>query len=141
MDNISAVEKIIRDANEKLATIAGPEFSLKLVRNEKQTTFLILKIEALKNIVSEEFGIPFDKIRSRTKTQDLVDARFAFCYLAKKLLNMTHMNIGLEIRRHHTSVTTALKVIRNHMEYEADLKYRVEYIEKKFYEDYHQTEA
>lgn len=141
MDKIAVCEKIVRDANDKLAVVAGDEFEIKIIKNNRLSDMLTLKIDTLQKIICQEFDVPVESIASKDRHQNIVNARFAFCLLATEILNLTRFAVGRHINRHYSTVVVAIREIKNHMEFEGDLRNHIYYIKKRYYENYSETKA
>lgn len=84
-------------------------------------------IEAIQKRVSEFTGVPLSKIKSRTRTKDVVRARMVAIYLSRELTDESLVRIGKKFGgRDHSTVLHSLdkieKSIRSNQELEHDIE-------------------
>ncbi|MBD3197996.1 MAG: DUF4406 domain-containing protein [Candidatus Lokiarchaeota archaeon] len=75
--------------------------------------------------ISEKLRIETKKIISVSRKRTYRDARFVFCYLAKKYTKLSLEKIGLYINRDHSSVIHALKQCDNIYDVELQQKIKL----------------
>ena len=80
--------------------------------------------EILMDIISETLLISKERIRSRNRLKQIVDARKIFAVLTKKYTGTTLGSIGKSFNSHHSSI------IHYEKEHESQMKYDAEYREK-----------
>lgn len=73
-----------------------------------------ISIEYIQNVVCDYFKIPLEKVQSKTRKRDIVQARQLAMYFAKKYTNASLASIGSQIgNRDHATVLHACKTVRN----------------------------
>lgn len=73
-----------------------------MTRKEKRAN--LNSTETLYSSIEKIFGITKDQIKSRDRHRDIVEARHAFCYVARFEFSHSLKRIGKEINRDHTSI-------------------------------------
>lgn len=75
-----------------------------------------ISIEFIQNYVCEYFGIDTNKVREKTRKQEIVEARQIAMYLAKKFTKSSLKTIGLQFGgRDHSTVIHAISTIEERM--------------------------
>ena len=93
-----------------------------------------ISIESIQNYVSEYFGMDPNKLRDKTRKQEIVEARQIAMYLSKKLTKSSLKTIGLHFggRDHSTvihsisSVEDRLKTSSKHQQILKDIQHQIE---------------
>ena len=110
------------------ASLIGRDISLELAReifdeandagNGAETQPQIT-VESIQRTVAEDFEIPYNMIMSKTRKQEVAEARQVAMYLAKKLTKNSLKIIGLHFcGRDHSTVIHACQVVENRMEWD-----------------------
>lgn len=77
--------------------------------------------------VADEFDVPIDRMKSRTRKRRVVEARQVGMFILRRRTNLLLREIGdLFGERDHTTVMHSLRTVRDHMYAELDYKERVE---------------
>jgi len=92
-----------------------------------------ISIKKIQDIISNYFNISIDEIQSKTRKQNVVQARHLAMYFAKKLTKNSLANIGNQIgKRDHATVLYACKTVSNlaetnkkYKEYLEDIQYQL----------------
>jgi hypothetical protein len=79
----------------------------------------------VKHIVSQTLAISIDKIESRKRTKELVDARRILCMLLKEKLALGLAEIGTFVNRDHSNIVHYIKGHDDMIRWEVD--YRKKY--------------
>lgn len=85
----------------------------KILSSSIHNHYKISKEDVLE-IISQEVGVTMTQIVKRTRTKEVVDARFIFCAILKDHFGYTLQRIGDEMDgRDHTSIRHAIIEYRN----------------------------
>lgn len=86
-----------------------------------------LTIDDVKQSVCDHFNLKVNQLDSRTRTQQVAYARQVAMYLAARLTDKSHVQIGVHIgNRNHATVIHALKQIKDMMEVDEKVRQDVE---------------
>lgn len=89
--------------------LAMAKRTLKDMVNESHTQ---ISIESIQNFVCEYFGIDTNKVREKTRKQEIVEARQIAMYLSKKFTKSSLKTIGLHFGgRDHSTVIHAISTV------------------------------
>ncbi|MCH8567225.1 MAG: chromosomal replication initiator protein DnaA [Balneolales bacterium] len=76
-----------------------------------------ITVENIQSLVCEYFGIDTNKVREKTRKQEIVEARQIAMYLAKKLTKSSLKSIGLQFGgRDHSTVIHAITTIEDRLQ-------------------------
>lgn len=76
-----------------------------------------ISIESIQEYVCEYFGIDTNKVREKTRKQEIVEARQIAMYLSKKFTDSSLKTIGLHFGgRDHSTVIHAIKTVEERMQ-------------------------
>ena len=88
-------------------------------------------IELVQRVVSEEYGLKINDLKSQRRTKNLALTRQLAMYLSRKLTNASYPHIGEKFgNRDHSTVFHAVQVIERRREADPGFGARVEDIEK-----------
>ncbi|MDZ7772334.1 MAG: chromosomal replication initiator protein DnaA [Balneolaceae bacterium] len=91
-----------------------------------------ISIEAIQNYVCEYFGIDTNKVREKTRKQEIVEARQIAMYLAKQFTDSSLKTIGLHFGgRDHSTVIHAISTVEERMQTSPKHKRIVEELKQK----------
>lgn len=91
-----------------------------------------LSIESIQTYVCDYFGIDTNKVREKTRKQEIVEARQIAMYLSKKLTKSSLKTIGLQFGgRDHSTVIHAITTVEQRMDTNARFKRTLRDIEQK----------
>jgi chromosomal replication initiator protein len=94
-----------------------------VLRDIVKTTPKKIKISIIQKAVSQHFGVPFDSMRSKTRTAKLAFPRQVAIYLSRELTHCSLTQIGQRFGgRDHTTVIHACNKISEQMERDVSLK-------------------
>lgn len=86
-----------------------------------------LTIDDVKQSVCDHFNLKVNQLDSRTRTQQVAYARQVAMYLAARLTDKSHVQIGVHIgNRNHATVIHALKQIKDMMEVDEKVRQDIE---------------
>jgi chromosomal replication initiation ATPase DnaA len=66
------------------------------------------EIKLVEKIILKSFGFENDEIKSQSRTARIIFARFIFCHICYRHLDMTLIDIGDYTGRNHTTIIQAL---------------------------------
>jgi len=101
-----AVLAIIDSAEKRIKKLSGVEVALKIegfVYSDSPEK------KILKDLISREFRIDWEVIKSKSKQTELVEARTRYSWLAVKILGQTLPSTGRDLNRDHTTIVHALQ--------------------------------
>jgi len=91
-----------------------------------------ISIESIQNYVCEYFGIDTNKVREKTRKQEIVEARQIAMYLAKQFTDSSLKTIGLHFGgRDHSTVIHAISTVEERMQTSPKHKRIVEELRQK----------
>ena len=91
-----------------------------------------ISIDFIQKIVCDYFGIPVDRISSKTRKREVVQARQLAMYFSKKLTKSSLASIGLQCgNKDHATVLHACRTVNNLIETDKKYKSNVDELEKK----------
>lgn len=138
---LPVVHKIITDAERQLARMIGLPVTLRMEMAYGNVSTDEAQHIMLQRMVCDEFGIPWNKVIERSRKRQEVDARSAYCYLAKKLLGYSLKRIAGIIGKDHTTVIHNIRRADGFIHVCDDGSKKILRIQKRFYEDYIKAEA
>jgi chromosomal replication initiator protein len=90
-----------------------------------------VKITTIQKVVAQHFGVPFDSMRSKTRTARLAFARQVAIYLSRDLTRCSLTQIGQRFGgRDHTTVIHACSKIADLVERDVSLKATINQLKK-----------
>ena len=118
------------------ASLTGKSLSLELTREVLKDVYRpqtkSISIENIQKTVSEYYDLPEDLLRSKTRKQEVANARMVSMYLAKKVTNNSLKTIGLlHGGKDHSTVIHALKTIETKITEEEKEREVVDYLQRK----------
>ncbi|MXV38367.1 chromosomal replication initiator protein DnaA [Flavobacteriaceae bacterium Ap0902] len=91
-----------------------------------------ISIDYIQKVVCEYFKIPLEKVQSKTRKRDIVQARQLAMFFAKQYTNASLASIGSQIgKRDHATVLHACKTVKNLSETDKIFKGYVEDLRRK----------
>lgn len=91
-----------------------------------------ISIESIQNYVCEYFGIDTNKVREKTRKQEIVEARQIAMYLAKQFTDSSLKTIGLHFGgRDHSTVIHAISTVEERMQTSTKHKRIVDELKQK----------
>lgn len=107
--------RIVREAESKLSTLLGFSVVLNIQLYEK-------RLEIVFEAVCEVTNHPLDRIKSETKTNELVYARYFAYKLIKEHLKYTVVAIGKIFNRDHSTIVVGLQTFEDLCSVDPSLK-------------------
>ncbi|MCX6229971.1 MAG: chromosomal replication initiator protein DnaA [Bacteroidetes bacterium] len=115
--------------NKKVITL---ELAKQMIDKFVKNTTREISIDFIQKIVCDYFGIPVDKISSKTRKREVVQARQLAMYFSKKLTKSSLASIGLQCgNKDHATVLHACRTVNNLIETDKKYKSNVDELEKK----------
>ena len=134
-NNIREIEGVVISLVAQ-STLNRTEIDMKLVKGViKQFVSPVDKevsVENIKALVATHFNIPVEKLQSKTRLREIVEARQLSMYLAKNYTKDSLKSIGASFGgRDHSTVLHSLKIVRDMMDTDQSFKDKVNYLVKK----------
>lgn len=134
-NNIREIEGVVISLVAQ-STLNRTEIDMKLVKGViKQFVSQVDKevsVENIKALVAAHFNIPIEKLQSKTRLREIVEARQLSMFLAKNYTKDSLKSIGASFGgRDHSTVLHSLKIVRDMMDTDQTFKDKVNYLVKK----------
>lgn len=115
--------------NKKIITLdLAKQMIDKFVKNTNRQ----ISIDFIQKIVCDHYNISVDKLSSKTRKREVVQARQLAMYFSKKLTKSSLATIGLQCgNKDHATVLHACRTVNNLIETDKKFKLSVDEIEKK----------
>jgi chromosomal replication initiator protein len=127
-----AVIKLLATASLKGVDEIDLPMAKSVLRDMVKNSNSQLSIDAIQTYVCEYFGIDTNKVREKTRKQEIVEARQIAMYLSKKLTKSSLKTIGLQFGgRDHSTVIHAITTVEERMETSTRFKRTLREIEQK----------
>ena len=112
-----AIIKLLATASlQKIDHIDLP-MAKRILKDLIKVTKKHISIEDIQRLVCEYFGIDPNKVREKTRKQEIVEARQIAMYLSKIMTKSSLKTIGLHFGgRDHSTVIHAINAVENHLE-------------------------
>jgi len=132
-DNIRDIEGILASLMA-YSTLMNSEIDMPLVQQVVsrlvKTNTKAVQIEDVIHAVCEHTGLKESAISSKSRQKDVFQARQMCFHLAKMLTNSSLAEIGLRLgNRSHATVSHALEMLNNQLEYDKVLKHELQLME------------
>jgi chromosomal replication initiator protein len=115
--------------NKKVITL---DLAKQMIDKFVKNTSREISIDFIQKIVCDYFGIPVDRISSKTRKREVVQARQLAMYFSKKLTKSSLASIGLQCgNKDHATVLHACRTVNNLIETDKKYKSNVDELEKK----------
>lgn len=106
-------------------------FTKRIVRQAVRLEKKEITIESIQSAVSKIFQVPIDQMKSKSRKQDIVQARQVVMFLSKKHTGQSLSAIGeLMGGRNHATVLHSCRIVTNEMEMNASFRSSVERAEQ-----------
>ena len=92
-------------------------------------TYRIYNLSSTKIAIMNMFGIHIDDFDSRTRKREVVEARYAYCYISRKKLNYTLDAVGASIDRNHATVIHGVKLVESLIEQDRSFRNKIAILE------------
>lgn len=82
-----------------------------------------LSCELIMNVTANYYNVTVDDLKSRKRSQDIVQPRQVSMYLCRNLLNMTYKDIGMDFgKKNHATVMHACDRIKEELDSNIELE-------------------
>jgi len=127
-----AIIKLLAFASLQHVDEIEPRMAKQVLKDMIQESHTTISIEQIQNYVCEYFGIDTNKVREKTRKQEIVEARQIAMYLAKQFTDSSLKTIGLHFGgRDHSTVIHAISTVEERMQTTAKHKRMVEELYQK----------
>lgn len=104
------------------------ELAKKVLRNFVRTSYKEISIDDIQKMVASFYNVSYNDMFSKSRKQEIVQARQITMYLAKKFTNNSLKSIGTHFSgKDHTTVIHSCQTVENRME--TDSGYREKFLE------------
>jgi chromosomal replication initiator protein len=111
-----AIIKLLATASLKHVDEIDLIMAKSALKDMVKTSHTQISIESIQNYVCEYFGIDTNKVREKTRKQEIVEARQIAMYLSKKFTKSSLKTIGLQFGgRDHSTVIHAISTIEERL--------------------------
>lgn len=112
-----AIIKLLAFASLQHVDEIEPQMAKRVLKDMIQESQTTISIEQIQNYVCEYFGIDTNKVREKTRKQEIVEARQIAMYLAKQFTDSSLKTIGLHFGgRDHSTVIHAISTVEERMQ-------------------------
>lgn len=127
-----AIIKLLATASLKHVDEIDLPMAKKALRDMVKSSNTQISIEFIQNYVSDYFGIDTNKVREKTRKQEIVEARQIAMFLAKKYTKSSLKTIGLQFGgRDHSTVIHAISTVEERIATSPKHKRMVKELEQK----------
>ncbi len=111
-----AIIKLLATASLKHIDEIDLQMAKSVLKDMVKSSHTQISIETIQNYVCEYFGIDTNKVREKTRKQEIVEARQVAMYLSKKFTKSSLKTIGLQFGgRDHSTVIHAITTIEERL--------------------------
>lgn len=111
-----AIIKLLATASLKDVDEIDLQMAKSVLKDMVKSSHTQISIETIQNYVCEYFGIDTNKVREKTRKQEIVEARQMAMYLSKKFTKSSLKTIGLQFGgRDHSTVIHAITTIEERL--------------------------
>jgi chromosomal replication initiation ATPase DnaA len=121
---------IIQEAEKKIFSVTGKEVKLEGYQPEADHTNP--KKELLRKLIVKHTGLTWNEIKSKSRKNEKVNARFIYSWIAVKILRQSTILTGVDLDRDHSTVINALNEVSKSKKDNSQLWFSVEFIIKQF---------
>src|SRR5699024_218213 len=112
-----AIIKLLAFASLKHVDEIEPKMAKQVLKDMIQESHTIITIEQIQNYACDYFDIDTNKVREKTRKQEIVEARQIAMYLAKQFTDSSLKTIGLHFGgRDHSTVIHAISTVEERMQ-------------------------
>lgn len=127
-----AIIKLLAFASLQHVDEIEPQMAKRVLKDMIQESQTTISIEQIQDYVCDYFGIDTNKVREKTRKQEIVEARQIAMYLAKQFTDSSLKTIGLHFGgRDHSTVIHAISTVEERMQTTAKHKRMVEELHQK----------
>ena len=127
-----AIIKLLAFASLQHVDEIEPQMAKRVLKDMIQESQTTISIEQIQDYVCDYFGIDTNKVREKTRKQEIVEARQIAMYLAKQFTDSSLKTIGLHFGgRDHSTVIHAISTVEERMQTTAKHKRIVDELHQK----------
>ena len=127
-----AIIKLLAFASLQHVDEIEPQMAKRVLKDMIQESQTTISIEQIQEYVCDYFGIDTNKVREKTRKQEIVEARQIAMYLSKQFTDSSLKTIGLHFGgRDHSTVIHAISTIEERMQTTPKQKRIVEELHQK----------
>jgi chromosomal replication initiator protein len=127
-----AIIKLLAFASLQHVDEIEPQMAKRVLKDMIKESHTTISIEQIQNYVCDYFGIDTNKVREKTRKQEIVEARQIAMYLAKQFTDSSLKTIGLHFGgRDHSTVIHAISTVEERMQTTAKHKRIVDELYQK----------
>jgi len=127
-----AIIKLLAFASLQHVDEIEPQMAKRVLKDMIQESQTSISIEQIQDHVCDYFGIDTNKVREKTRKQEIVEARQIAMYLSKQFTDSSLKTIGLHFGgRDHSTVIHAISTVEERMQTTAKQKRMVEELHKQ----------
>ncbi|MDZ7658902.1 chromosomal replication initiator protein DnaA [Fodinibius sp.] len=127
-----AIIKLLAFASLEHVDEIEPQMAKRVLKDMIQESQTTISIEQIQDYVCDYFGIDTNKVREKTRKQEIVEARQIAMYLSKQFTDSSLKTIGLHFGgRDHSTVIHAISTVEERMQTTAKHKRIVEELHQK----------
>lgn len=127
-----AIIKLLAFASLQHVDEIEPQMAKQVLRDMIKDSHTTVSIEQIQNYVCDYFGIDTNKVREKTRKQEIVEARQIAMYLSKQFTDSSLKTIGLHFGgRDHSTVIHAISTVEERMQTTAKQKRMVNELHQK----------
>ncbi|WP_069130399.1 chromosomal replication initiator protein DnaA [Rhodohalobacter halophilus] len=111
-----AIIKLLATASLKHIDEIDLQLAKSVLKDMVKSSHTQISIEAIQNYVCDHFGIDTNKVREKTRKQEIVEARQIAMFLSKKYTKSSLKTIGLQFGgRDHSTVIHAISTVEERL--------------------------
>ncbi len=127
-----AIIKLLAFASLQHVDEIEPQMAKRVLKDMIQESQTTISIEQIQEYVCDYFGIDTNKVREKTRKQEIVEARQIAMYLSKQFTDSSLKTIGLHFGgRDHSTVIHAISTVEERMQTTAKHKRIVDELHQK----------
>ncbi|WP_372639023.1 chromosomal replication initiator protein DnaA [Fodinibius sp.] len=127
-----AIIKLLAFASLQHVDEIEPQMAKRVLKDMIKESHTSISIEQIQNYVCDYFGIDTNKVREKTRKQEIVEARQIAMYLSKQFTDSSLKTIGLHFGgRDHSTVIHAISTVEERMQTTAKHKRMVDELYQK----------
>ncbi len=127
-----AIIKLLAFASLQHVDEIEPQMAKRVLKDMIQESQTSISIEQIQDYVCDYFGIDTNKVREKTRKQEIVEARQIAMYLSKQFTDSSLKTIGLHFGgRDHSTVIHAISTVEERMQTTPKQKRMVEELHQK----------
>lgn len=107
---LPAVDKVVREAEATLSELVGLPVTVQV---KIDNTNISDHESRLILMLCQEYNVSWEKILSKKRNDNVVDARHLYCYVMREVFDKKFMWIASRIQRNHGAVFNSVNRVKN----------------------------